>query len=115
MQYKKDGSVKMQTITDVLGIKTHTIVNQRNFLDTRVMTFDEWCEELSQKLVKIDMCLETLKKRDVFLEFELSRFFDSGRDTDYTAGKLFTWYGSKNKPVSLVKFYKFHVIDEKNS
>ena len=102
----------MQTITDVLGIKTSTIINKRNFLDTKVMTFDEWCEELIQKLVKFNMCLENLKKRDVFLELELGRFFDSGRDTDYTAGKLFTWYGNKNKPVSLVNFY---AIDEKKN
>ena len=56
----------MQTVNDVLEIKTRTIANHRNFLDTEVMTFDEWCKELSQKLIKFDMCLETLKKRDVF-------------------------------------------------
>lgn len=100
----------MQTVNDVLEIKTRTITNHRNFLDTKVMTFDEWCKELSQKLIKFDMCLETLKKRDVFFEFELGRFFDSGRDTDYTAEKLSTWYGNKNKSISLVKFY---AIDEK--
>lgn len=71
---------------------THKIVNNKNFLDTYEMDFDTWCSKINDELLKYDLDLESLKKLDIFLNVELKKFFENGKDPEYTAKKFVAWY-----------------------
>lgn len=62
------------------------------FLNTREITFEDWCSELNELIKKYDLDLESLKKRDEFLEKNLTDFYNTGRDPEWISKVLKIWY-----------------------
>lgn len=62
------------------------------FLNTREITFEDWCSELNELIKKYDLDLESLKKRDEFLEKNLTKFYNTGSDPEWISKVLKIWY-----------------------
>lgn len=66
--------------------------NDSIFLNFREITFEDWCAELNELIKKYDLDLESLKKRDEFLEKNLTKFYNANRDPEWISKVLKIWY-----------------------
>ena len=70
----------------------YPIVCSCNFLDVVYMNYEEWEQQVKAELLsRFNFVLPEIS----FIETDLYRFFDRGRDAIYTARVFNKWYNKK--------------------
>ena len=92
-KYKSDLEMELNEAKE--NIVEQEIVNQRNFLETREMNWEDWCNEVEEELRKYKLSFSEIRDnyKYIFLTRDLEKFFRNGRDPKYTAKTLNYWFG----------------------